>query len=619
MHFINKINHNLLKPDKSGRTGLGIYLALCTVLYVYLWFRAAFVPMAHDEIATFFHFVHTGKFLPFHAIWDANNHLLNSVITWISYHIFGSSPLALRLSNLIFVPLFFYYIYRISKYLHNDVIRWTFLISLCFSHYFIEFFALSRGYGMSMALMSGAIFHLIKTFNSDQIKDYALTAVFIILMLLANLSLLIPAIAIAGYQILYFFTRPLSASRKTLSKVLIIILLEMIPLLIFTILLLKMKGEGALYYGTTEGFWKITIKTLVPLLTGMNNLTVYILLILTFTFSLFTFFFLSLRISSLFLPWRVFPILLFTSFAGVMLASSLFDVNFPEDRVGLYFFPLFAGSVFFSADTLFKKYHNKLIFLTVLPFLFFPVHFLGHLNFAYSNCYKVDVVPERFYHKVKESHIPGQPPPTVGGYRTRHFCWSYHDFRNSGDQSQLYFNSYPGLQSDFQIVDITDNPSWLSYYDMVDRDNVTGRYLLKRKQKITSLAVKEISEITTHGDISKEYHSLFEADCDTLTGLLLYLTYDLTIYSPVIPFVGWVVLEIQDSEHNNLTYESFALDWQRSAWDGSFHNFINGQLTGKIPDNAHRIIVYIWNIDKMPYRISDGKIILNKLVPDFPN
>jgi len=88
-------------------------LILFSLLYVYIILRAILVPMAHDEVATFFHFVHTGHFLPHQAIQDANNHLLNSFLTWIFYTITGSPlPLTLRLSNLIFFPLFFYFLFK---------------------------------------------------------------------------------------------------------------------------------------------------------------------------------------------------------------------------------------------------------------------------------------------------------------------------------------------------------------------------------------------------------------------------------------------------------------------------------------------------------------------------
>lgn len=62
-----------------------IYFILFILLWAYLWLRAIYVPLVHDEIATFYHYIQTGRFLPYLSHWDANNHFLNSALTWLSY------------------------------------------------------------------------------------------------------------------------------------------------------------------------------------------------------------------------------------------------------------------------------------------------------------------------------------------------------------------------------------------------------------------------------------------------------------------------------------------------------------------------------------------------------
>jgi hypothetical protein len=83
-----------------------IFIAVSIIMAAFLVARAILVPMAHDEIATFYYFVQSGKVSPFLSNIDTNNHFLNSALTWVSYRFFGSSPLALRLPNLLFIPGF---------------------------------------------------------------------------------------------------------------------------------------------------------------------------------------------------------------------------------------------------------------------------------------------------------------------------------------------------------------------------------------------------------------------------------------------------------------------------------------------------------------------------------
>src|ERR1035438_6617895 len=103
------------------------------MLMAYLVLRARLVPFVHDE-CSFFPYIQSGKFLPGENGWDANNHFLNSAISYFFYRIFGSSELSLRLANLIFFPLFALYWYKLASLLDSAFIRRVFLISGLFAH-----------------------------------------------------------------------------------------------------------------------------------------------------------------------------------------------------------------------------------------------------------------------------------------------------------------------------------------------------------------------------------------------------------------------------------------------------------------------------------------------------
>ena len=70
------------------RNELLIGIGLFTFLYTYLIIRCIYVPVLHDELATFFYYIQPDNYMPPKAHWDANNHILNSMLSNWSYHLF---------------------------------------------------------------------------------------------------------------------------------------------------------------------------------------------------------------------------------------------------------------------------------------------------------------------------------------------------------------------------------------------------------------------------------------------------------------------------------------------------------------------------------------------------
>ena len=84
--------------EKRIKTG---FFILASLLFLLLAFRNVMVPFNHDEAVTFFYYIQSGEFLPYHAHIDANNHVLNSGLGYYCFKLFGSSTFALRLPNLL--------------------------------------------------------------------------------------------------------------------------------------------------------------------------------------------------------------------------------------------------------------------------------------------------------------------------------------------------------------------------------------------------------------------------------------------------------------------------------------------------------------------------------------
>ncbi len=618
-----------------------IFLFIAFSLWVYLWLRAIYIPVAHDEVATFFYYVNTGRFLPFMSHGDANNHFLNSALTFCSYRLFGSSPLALRLPNLLFAPLFFYYCYRISQEFSHTFLRWLFLLTFCFSHSFLEFFALSRGYGMSMALMFAAVYYLIKAWKTNHLRHSAFSLIFMMLATFANLPLINTYLLVVGIISLKFLITKtphppaLSPEGKRLKWYMQIISLKkrkhwLIPLIIvftgvipagfFAWILIVMQQNGNLYAGSGKGFWDVTVNSLMKMLTYSHPRLFSYFAIFFFVIACFLFIRLFLRkggFNFLSESGGIFFLLLTGNILASLILGIFFRVNYPEDRIALYFFIFLTGSFLFLLDRILPADKIYAGILLSFPFLFFPLQFFHRINLTYLSFYISDNIPPRFYDKVYANFTPGNFPPTIGGERGRHFCWSYLNYRKGGWLSEIFYSDYPNLAADFQIVTTSQNPRWANFYTSIDYDKYSGRELLQRKHTVQKVITGSRVNISTKGFTDKKFFTLYEQPTDLIAGKSLYVTIDLSLESKVNPFVAWIVTTVVDNKGTALSYERIPLDWMRSEWKGPGNNLKDVMMVPEVPAGATKVVTYIWNMEKVQYSLKNGTCVFYTIIPDW--
>src|SRR5690606_25022703 len=116
-----------------------------------------------------------------------------TALTWIFYQLLGVSEWVIRLPNLLALPLFFYFSFKIGQRLKTRYLRWFFWILLFTAHYLIEFFGYSRGYGLSIAFLMGSLhfFLLAQEEGHSPYKDLYLGLLMITLAVFSNLNLLV--------------------------------------------------------------------------------------------------------------------------------------------------------------------------------------------------------------------------------------------------------------------------------------------------------------------------------------------------------------------------------------------------------------------------------------------
>jgi hypothetical protein len=121
---------------------------------------------------------------------DANNHILNSILAGISHKYLGYSAFSIRLPNLLSFLLYAFFVYKIGEKLKQNLSQWGFYMGMLFPIYFIQFFALSRGYGMSMAFLIGSIYYTLNLYSKKSLTSFSLGIFCLLLGVYANMAIL---------------------------------------------------------------------------------------------------------------------------------------------------------------------------------------------------------------------------------------------------------------------------------------------------------------------------------------------------------------------------------------------------------------------------------------------
>lgn len=181
-------------------------VAHAIVLLTYLGLRAHYVPLTYDEAASYLRYIVSDA----RSVFDfsvATNHWLNSLLTRLSYTVFGSSPLALRLPNLIGALIYLACAAAIVGRLRHRGIALGGFVLLTTNPYVLEYFALSRGYGLSIAMLAGSVYVLLRWLEEPPVSARARRGLAWALSLAggavaANFSLLSVFLAIAAVAVL---------------------------------------------------------------------------------------------------------------------------------------------------------------------------------------------------------------------------------------------------------------------------------------------------------------------------------------------------------------------------------------------------------------------------------
>lgn len=378
-----------------------ISAVFCTsLILVYLFIRAFNTEFISDETASYWYFVYRGWFWGDQVVWDAANHPLNSFIGHHLYNQFGDVPGILRIGSIISYLFYAFASYRFTSLLNRKSLQILAFIALNSMPYLLEYFAYFRGYGLSMGFFLCGVWYLYRYANEQKLIHVAVSYLLMFIAMAANLNILNSLIlTVMGVALIHITNWKKISWKKHALVILGTIFLARItwPLIAFA---LKLKESGALYYSTLDGIWDMTGKSLSRyILFTDHDILMYL--------------FLLLILLSLLLLWRKYQtdawrgflhdsntwisFFFFGNLAAVLLMAFLMHVNYPEDRTGMHFVPLFLLLVFKLME---RVKHSEWILLG------FPLSLVMHLSIHSSVFTPEERITRSFYQKVKSELGP---------------------------------------------------------------------------------------------------------------------------------------------------------------------------------------------------------------------
>lgn len=591
------------------------YGILVVLVFTYLVLRSIYVPFVYDEAATFFIYIRLNEWVPWFSYWDANNHLLNSALGVLFYQLFGKSEFVLRLPSLLSFLFYAIATIGISRFFSREVLRYSFVSVMVLMPGFLEFFALARGYGLSISFLTLSVWYALKYINGAQERSAFASLWLIIAATAANMSLLNSAIiTLVLVSVIWFL-------RNGVDK-LIVYLFLVIPGLImlsfFASYSMALKERNLLYYGPETELWSVTFKSFSLMMAGTDMIWMRISIALAFIIALFVgaiFVFRNIVKYNFLKPLNYVYLVFAGNVAAIALMNLLLKVNLPEDRTGIYLFPMVVIVMFFLVNEIkgvTKRFYRSDILLTPVFAMVLPL--LWMVNVSFTSVYKDNYFPRSFVDSIYSewSKTGDEYPPLVGGTKGRDYPLAWESFVRDKSVTRIEKDGFPNQACDFVIIEPSFYKDFRGNYRLMDSTSVTGYCLMRRKTFLLRRSTAVVNCLESEGPDRGAYYNFNDFYVDTLRGKALELRWNVRV---VVPGNGWggrLVYELTDRNDTVIDYQSIQLE--RLS-----HKYRNGSplkvsmLLPALPNNAYKIHCFFWNTDSIPLHLRSGQVELMRL------
>jgi hypothetical protein len=569
---------------KRGPDDVVPYAIVAGLVFVYLVLRAVLVPLVHDEANTFFHYVHNGTWVPFLAHWDAGNHVLAMAMGRVTTTLFGPGALALRSFSLLCYLLYAWYVWRVGGALKDRLVRWCCWLALLGTPFVLEFFALFRGYGPSIALLMMGMYHLAGAWRTGGTRDAVLAPIALGAAVVANLSIL-PMWA-AGMALLAVLALGSAQGHATRIAGLV---LGALPGLVMAAFALGLRDRGLLYHGNMQGVFNGSTASLVEVVLGTQYMLPRMIVAMLFVAVLF----ITQR------TWRtgerdagtmllvVATGLLLAELIARMLLGGLLEVLYPTYRAAMHWVPPFVLGLGLALDrsTATAPYRRW----AALLLLALPLRSAHVANTRLVTNWYAEYLPATLYHAVmdKQSQAPRNLALSMPG--TLGPIWDHYNLT----QGDVAF--FPDLKDDPDtLADLIIGPAWRlpgDGYGTVLKARVGGHHLVERNDQVSWRPFADTAWKAPVGDA--EFRNVLEASVRGQQGRPVMISFTGVLSGPAEERGElFLVTELRKAEGGHIHYR--ALPLHRSWPHGRRWPLRMVQVLPPLPPEADRLVFYFW-------------------------
>ena len=586
------------------------YAALTFCVLLYLIVRAVEVPITHDEARTFFLYVLSGDFLPWHSFWDAGNHVVCSALGWISFHLTGMSPISLRSGNLLAFVIYAYYAWKLGSRVEHALVRWCMWGALLLAPGYVEFFGLFRGYGLAFAFMLMAIHHQQRAVEHPSLTDVvaALAAWSLAGWSMLSISLVWCA-AVIHLTISVFLLEPNSRERKRYLAA--CILLGVAPLAVGLFYGQELRLRGALYDGTEEGLFNGTYRLVLNTLFGVGHGPYFTWSIALITVAS------TLALFSLFRGWRahwnslatLVVWLLAAEFIGRIMLWSFVDVRYPMGRTALHWVPLIILIIAYASDAFWQR--SWLSGALALPLLVLPWRSLSTLNTTHASVWPVDAIPLSLVRVAEVEQERAGRPLLIDGDAQLDTHWDFIRQWKGFAVPPVSSRGFPQEYCDLLILDPLGQVPPTGFTRIAASEN--GRQLLYRREDPLLLVHLGDTSIT-RSRTTDEFIDLPWPSAEAALTRTSALEFSLVILSEAKSLTARLVIEVADTAKNHLHYEVLELRQLQRTWEGDTLHFM--RRVPPVDPLQATALIYIWNPDRQELELGPSRIGSHALTTD---
>lgn len=581
------------------RTERILVLSASLAAWLCVLLRAAWVPLIHDEAATFQTYVLTGEFLPWRAHWDAGNHLLATAATRLSYVLFGSSPLALRLFSVMCFGIWALYARRITQRLTASALRLMAFGALLLTPFLFEFFSLFRGYGPALAFLLMTAHHAIGYAQHARLRDLLLMLAGAIVASTASLTtLLLTALFFAIGTIVTWQRR-----RKDV-RAWLVLLMGIVPFAALAYYGMQLGSRGLLYYGSDAGITTGTLGSLGLWVLGLPwPMVGALLFLLPLALAI-----ISIRGSAHRLGLAVLTLLFTGELLGRVVLGEALGVLYPTDRTAMHLVPLAILLMAYAGDSPTRR---SLPIAAPMLLALLPARALISLNFNRTSYWPEQAIPAHLVDAAAEQQRAANRPLLVGGYHQNACVWAYASMRRDGALNFMDVNGFPQPICDLLLLD-PEHSIVPPGFALIDQASHGRTALYAREKPLRSAVVVDSLLAEFEGDA--EYHELPAPSVHELTASTWLIDLDVRFSSEIAPLRLRVVVEVKDEQGNLLHYEANDIERLRPvARDEPL------RIVRRIPQLAAppaRVVAYLWNPFHQHYRMQQARVRLSTVQVD---